>query len=259
MTILETITHYKKEEVAFQKKKADKARLMDMPDYERKTLSLVENLPATTGIIAEFKRRSPSKDLINGHSCVEEVTEAYTQYGAAGISVLTDEHFFGGSLNDLHIARRNQIPILRKDFMIDEYQFYEAKANGADVVLLIAACLSPKQVNDYAHLSRELGLEVLLEIHSDEELGHVDEAVHLVGINNRNLKDFKVDIEHSIRLKEKLPHNKPAIAESGIYEVSIFKELRSAGFDGFLMGEYFMKEKDPADAFKRFTDQIAEK
>lgn len=258
MTILETITNFKKEEVAFQKKKIEKAKLIDSPDFERKGLSLVANLPLTTGIIAEFKRRSPSKNLINGHSSVEEVTEAYAQYGAAGISVLTDEHFFGGRLADLHSARRNQIPLLRKDFMIDEYQFYEAKANGADVVLLIAACLSKLQVNEYTHLSRELGLEVLLEVHSENELRHVDEAIHMVGINNRNLKDFNVDIEHSVKLKDKLPFNKPAIAESGIYEVSVFKELRSAGFDGFLMGEYFMKESSPADAFKRFTDQISE-
>lgn len=256
MNILDKIVAHKKEEVAYQRKQVSVSELQDSALFEQKCFSLVKNLPATTGIIAEFKRRSPSKGIINANASVEAVTNAYADHGAAGISVLTDAHFFGGSLADFALARKLSIPLLRKDFMINEYQFFEAKAHGADVVLLIAACLSPAQANEYAHLSRELGMETLLELHSEDELGHVDDAVSMVGINNRNLKDFKVDIEHAVRLKDRLPKGKPAIAESGIYEVSIFRELRAAGFDGFLMGEYFMKEQQPGDAFKKFVDQI---
>ncbi|PZP44001.1 MAG: indole-3-glycerol-phosphate synthase TrpC, partial [Pseudopedobacter saltans] len=193
-----------------------------------------------------------SKGVINSNADVVEVTKGYTENGSACLSVLTDTDFFGGKNEDLITARVNEIPILRKDFIVNEYQILEAKAIGADLILLIAACLTPEEVvrfTDYAHA---LNLEVLLELYSEEELGHVYEKVDLVGINNRNLKTFEVDIQNSIRLLDRLPKDKPAIAESGISDPETVKELMDAGFTGFLMGEHFMKTTDPANAFKDY-------
>jgi len=185
------------------------------------------------------------------------VVSAYENFGASGISILTDYDFFGGNLNDvLNVRNDINIPILRKDFMIDEYQFYEAKSIGADVILLIASCLSPSQVEEFTDLSHELKMEVLLEIHTEEELKHFNTKIDLVGINNRNLKDFKVDLQHSVQLKNQLPKEVLSVAESGIYSLEDFKFLREKGFDGFLMGEYFMKNANPAKAFEEFSFQI---
>lgn len=257
MTILDKIIERKKEEVAFAKSKVPLSQLKDSEFFDRKTISLKESLKNKNGIIAEFKRQSPSKGIINDAVSPLEVVSAYEKFGASGISILTDKDFFGGSFDDILKVRNHiNIPILRKDFMIDEYQFYEAKAIGTDVILLIAACLSPAQVQEFTELSHELGLGVLLEIHTEKELKHYNSNIDLVGINNRNLKDFKVDLQHSVNLKNLLPENVLSVAESGIYNIEDFNYLKEKGFDGFLMGEYFMKNENPAKAFEEFTKMI---
>lgn len=257
MNILDKIIARKKEEIQTSKSKIALADLKDSEFFRRETVSLKNSLKNKSGIIAEFKRKSPSKGIINDRSEVLEVAKSYEAFGASGISILTDRDFFGGSFQDiLKVRNEIKIPLMRKDFMIDEYQFYEAKSMGADVILLIAACLSPSQVEEFAHLSQELGLEVLLEIHSQDELQHYNKYVDLVGINNRNLKDFKVDLQHSVKLKNQLPKDVLTVAESGIYSVEDFKFLREQGFDGFLMGEYFMKAENPGQAFENFVKAI---
>jgi indole-3-glycerol phosphate synthase len=196
MNILDKIIEQKKIEVAAAKEKLTVTELQQADLYSRKTFSLKQFLldKTKTGIIAEFKRQSPSKGIINDTADVVEVTTAYTANGASCLSVLTDEQFFGGSAADLKAARINNIPILRKDFMIDEYQITEARAMGADVILLIAACLSPARVTELAEFAKNLQLEVLLEIHTEDELQHICDATEIVGINNRDLKTFTVDI-----------------------------------------------------------------
>ena len=256
--ILAKIVETKFGEVAERKKQITIAQLEAMPLFEKSCYSLKANiLDATkTGIIAEFKRQSPSKGIINAVANVEEVAKAYTHFGASGISVLTDGPYFGGSLVDLSIAVQNTIPVLRKEFIIDKFQVIEAKAYGASVILLIASCLTPAQTKSLATVAKGLGLEVLLELHDASELGHVCEEVDLVGINNRSLKSFEVNIEHSLQLKNLLPKGKLSIAESGIYDLATFQLLKKEGFDGFLMGEYFMKQENPAKAFEEFSQQI---
>ncbi|WP_407403076.1 indole-3-glycerol phosphate synthase TrpC [Chryseobacterium sp.] len=257
MNILETIIERKKQEVANAKSQKSIAELKNSQFYGRKSYSLNETLKTKSGIIAEFKRKSPSKGIINDTFTSLEIVSQYEKYGASAVSILTDSHFFGGSFNDIVEVRNHiQIPILRKDFMIDEYQFYEAKSLGADVVLLIAVCLSPSQVLEFTELAHQLDLEVLLEIHTEEELIHINKNIDLVGINNRNLKDFKVDLEHSVALKNQLPKDILTVAESGIYSEEDFLYLKNKGFDGFLMGEYFMKDQNPGEKFGDFTNKI---
>ena len=259
MTILDTIIARKKEEVVQSKKQYSIKDLQDQLFFSRSTLSLKKTLVSRSGIITEFKRKSPSKWIINANSTPIEVTKAYEENGASAISILTDSDFFGGSSEDILKVRNDiKIPILRKDFMIDEYQFFEAKAMGADVILLIASCLTPSQVKEFTHLAHELNLEVLLEIHSEEELKHIHSDVDFVGINNRNLKDFKVDLQHSVNLKNQLPKDIFSIAESGIYTEEDYKFLKEKGFNGFLMGEYFMKSEFPGEKFKEFITNINE-
>lgn len=260
MNILDTIVAKKKIEVAAAKEKLSVEGLTQQMFFSRATLSLCSFLrdETRTGIIAEFKRKSPSKGVINATAEVEEVTSAYAT-AASGISVLTDTDFFGGAIEDLKRARIQQVPILRKDFMIDEYQVFEAKAIGADVILLIAACLTPDEVNQLGACAKGLGLEVLLEIHDETELGHISDMVDMVGVNNRNLKTFEVDINTSLRLIEQMPAGKPVIAESGISNVDTIVTLRKAGFSGFLIGENFMKEPRPSVAFADFIDQLKAK
>jgi indole-3-glycerol phosphate synthase len=258
MNILETIIEQKKLEVAELKKIVSQASLMQTKQFNRKCFSLIESLTreGSTGIIAEFKRKSPSKGFINEHADVYEVTTGYTQAGAACLSVLTDTDFFGGSTADLVIARVNNIPILRKDFIIDNYQIVEAKARGADVILLIAACLTPTEVSSLAKFAVSIGLEVLLELHDESELAHICDETILVGINNRNLKDFKVDIDASLRMAKLISNDKIKIAESGISDVSMIHTFKNAGFKGFLIGEMFMKEANPALAFNNFVQNL---
>jgi indole-3-glycerol phosphate synthase len=256
--ILEKIVATKFGEVADRKKQISIAQLEAMPLFGEKAFSLKSNLvdASKTGIIAEFKRQSPSKGIINAIADVAEVTNAYTQFGASGVSVLTDGPYFGGSLTDLSIAVKNEIPVLRKEFIIDEFQIIEAKAFGASVILLIASCLKPAETKILAAKAKQLGMEVLLELHDETELEYICEEVDLVGINNRSLKSFEVNIEHSLKLKDLLPKGKLSIAESGIYDLDTFKLLKQEGFDGFLMGEYFMKQENPAKAFEEFSKQI---
>ena len=258
MNILDTIIEYKKREVAAAKEKIPVEVLKQAEYFNRNTLSLKQFLldNSKTGIIAEFKRRSPSKGVINYRADVVEITTAYTKHGASCLSVLTDEHFFGGANNDLIQARANNIPILRKDFMIDEYQVVEAKAIGADVILLIAACLPTARIKELAVFAKQLSLEVLLEIHNEDELQHICDDIEIVGVNNRDLKTFTVDINRSIDLGRKIPANKIKIAESGINDVETICILRDAGFKGFLIGENFMKQPDPTIAFADFVEQL---
>jgi indole-3-glycerol phosphate synthase len=226
--------------------------------FNRTPFSLAESLQkgSRTGIIAEFKRRSPSKGIINETASVIDVTTAYAENGASGVSVLTDEKFFGGSNEDLIEARINNVPMLRKDFIIDEYQVAEAKSIGADVILLIAACLTPGEVERLSRFAKSLGLEVLLELYDEREVGHICEQTQLVGINNRNLKTFEVNIEQSLKMAERIPTDKIKIAESGIDTVDDVVLFRENGFKGFLIGEMFMKHPDPAIAFAEFANAL---
>lgn len=261
MNILDIIIAHKRIEVAARKQQTTVAELEKGRFFKNETLSLKKFLldGNKTGIIAEFKRKSPSKGVINNTATVEEVTAAYAKYGASGISVLTDNAFFGGSLDDLLAATINEVPLLRKDFIIDEYQLIEAKAYGAEVILLIAACLTPAEVKVMATTAKKLGMEVLLEVHNEEELGHICEQVDLVGVNNRNLKTFEVSIDISLALINLIPKEKPAIAESGISDVNTIVTLRDAGFKGFLIGENFMKQASPSVAFADFVNQLKAK
>lgn len=260
MNILDKIVAQKQLELEAAKKLISTEELKDQAFFSRKTFSLKESVKSKSGIIAEFKRKSPSKGVINDIQNPLSVVSSYEKYGASGISILTDTEFFGGSKEDILSVREHiNIPILRKDFMIDAYQFYEAKAMGADVVLLIAACLSPEQVSEFTGLAHSLNLEVLLEIHTEEELKHFNTDIDLVGINNRNLKDFKVDLQHSVNLKNLLPTGTLSVAESGIYNTEDFLFLKEKGFDAFLMGEYFMKGENPGQKFKEFSSNVTMK
>lgn len=260
MNILERIVANKKLELEKRKLERSVELLQKETLFSRPTFSLKSFLldPERTGIIAEFKRKSPSRGIINANADVATVTGAYAKF-ASGISVLTDTDFFGGKPADLIAARVHDIPILRKDFMIDPYQIYEARAMGADVILLIAACLTKEEVQSMAALAKSLQLEVLLEIHDDSELGHICEEVDLVGVNNRNLKNFEVSIQNSLELINKIPSGKLAVAESGISDVNTIVTLRNVGFKGFLIGENFMKEADPSIAFADFVNQLKAK
>lgn len=259
MTILDKIIDHKRKEIELGKQKLSIKALESSPLFNRDTNSLSHALKDTEklGIIAEFKRRSPSKGLINGDAVVETVTSDYINAGASGLSVLTDVEFFGGSNENLVRARRvNNCPILRKEFIIDEYQLVEAKALGADVILLIAECLDKKQVLDLAKFAKSLGLEVLMEIHSEDQLAKVNPYLDIVGVNNRNLKDFSVSIDTSLNLFDKIPEEFVRISESGISQAEPIAILREKGFQGFLIGEYFMKHSDPGKACKNLIEEV---
>ena len=260
MNILDQIIESKKKSIEQKKDWYSLRKLESSPYFERQTASLVKRLNAadTTGIIAEFKRRSPSKGIINDKAKLEQVVTAYEASGAAGISVLTDDEYFGGSNDDLIIARDIvDCPLLRKDFIIDEYQLVEAKSIGADVILLIAACLTPDEVKRLATFAKKLQLEVLLEIHNEEELVHICDEVDIVGVNNRDLKTFTVDVNRSIELSNKIPADKIKISESGITNVETISKLKEYGFKGFLIGENFMKEENVSLAFEKFIKELA--
>ncbi len=260
MNILDKIVLRKKEEVAQARQLISVQDLERSIHFKRTPHNFKTFLKAAgrTGIIAEFKRRSPSKGLINGEADVAQVTQAYNAAGASALSVLTDVDFFGGKTEDLLAARAaNEIPVLRKDFMIDEYQILEAKAWGADVILLIAAILTPQQIRDFGLFAQNLGLNVLLEVHNQEELERsICSNLDAIGVNNRNLADFTVDIQTSFDLVNKIPDQFLKISESAISHPNTIKELKSAGFDGFLIGENFMKTSNPGIAIQEFVQQI---
>ena len=258
MNILETICNNKHLEVARQKEAASLSHLENIINMQnRKKVSFKQSLTQSdSGIIAEFKRRSPSKGWIHPDAEVETIVSGYQQAGASAISVLTDEQFFGGSFLDFEKARKciTQIPLLRKDFIVDEYQLYQSKALGADIILLIAACLTKEESLQFSLLAHQLDMEVLLEIHDESELEYIQPNVDVVGINNRNLKTFVTDIQRTIDLANQLPKEYIKISESGISQPETVINLRKEGFKGFLMGENFMKTDNPAQALKEFIN-----
>jgi indole-3-glycerol phosphate synthase len=258
MTILDKIIASKEVEVASRKLSTPISVLEKAPAFTRKCLSLKQSLlNSESGIISEFKRKSPSLGWIHEDADVVEITSGYSAAGASGISILTDEEYFGGTPMDLMAARPYiSCPVLRKDFVIDDYQLYEAKAMGADVVLLIAAALTVQQTLDLARKAHELGLEVLLEVHNAEEINHANNFVDMLGVNNRNLKTFEQSIQTSFDLVALIPDQFVKVSESGISKTETVKELRKVGYKGFLMGENFMKEENPAEALKRFIGPL---
>ena len=260
VNILDKIVAKKRQEIQFARSRTSIIRLEESEIFFRECYSLKEFIlnPALSGIIAEFKRKSPSKGIINDKLSVKQVTNAYVAAGASALSVLTDRSFFGGKKKDLTEARKtNKIPILRKDFMLDEYQVIEAKALGADIILLIAAILTPSEVQKLAKLAKTLGMNVLLEVHNREELDRsLCDELDAVGVNNRNLGDFSVSIQHSYYLADHIPAQFLKISESGISDPQTIKELREAGFNGFLIGENFMKTTNPGKAMEEFVKQL---
>ena len=259
MTILDQIINDKKNEIAFRKSVFPFSYWESSPLFERKTIS-ISNLirKSKSGIIAEHKRRSPSKQTINNSLTVNEVAEGYENAGVCGMSILTDGKYFGGSLEDLTIARASSnIPLLRKDFIVDTYQIIEAKANGADLILLISAVLNKKEILKFSTFAKKLGLEVLLEVHNIEELEKaIMPSLDLLGVNNRNLKTFEVDLDISKSLVDKIPDEFIKVSESGISNVKTIQELKTYGYQGFLIGENFMKTDNPGAAAANFIKQL---
>ena len=259
MHILEKIVKAKQRELALKKQLFPIRELESSPLFQRQLNSLKDNLiNSQSGIIAEHKRRSPSKPLINNSLSVEEVVNGYSEAGVCGISILTDGQFFGGSLDDLILARSvTSTPLLRKEFIIDEYQIYEAKANGADIILLIAAILSDSQIKQFSKKANALNLEVLLEIHDEDELGKsLFPDIDMIGVNNRDLKTFQVSIETSKKLAGKIPDDYVRVSESGINDLDKIAELRDYGYRGFLVGEHFMQTDNPGDAARSFIQKL---
>lgn len=260
MNILNEIIAHKKTEVADRKALFPTKLLERSLYFSAPSVSLKKYVtrPDKTGIIAEIKRKSPSKGWINQHISVEQVSIGYMQSGASAMSVLTDEKYFGGSNKDLSIARQfNFSPILRKDFIVDEYQIVEAKSIGADAILLIAAALEVSELNKLADFAHSLGLEVLLETHSQEEIqAYVSDKMDLVGINSRDLKTFEVDLERTKELAQLLPKEMVKVAESGIHSPEDVLDLKAAGFQGFLIGEQFMKDSRPELTCQLFSKKL---
>ncbi len=259
MNILDKIVADKRKEVDLKKTLITLPQLEASVMMERTSVSLAEVLrKSNSGIIAEHKRRSPSKSVINQSLSVQDVAKGYTDAGASGMSVLTDGKYFGGSLDDLVLARAStNIPVLRKEFIIDEYQIVEAKAYGADVILLIAAILSKEEIKTLSELAKGLGLDVLLEVHNEEELEKsLMPSLDMLGVNNRNLKSFEVDLDISKTLSKKIPDDFVKVSESGISSVEAIRELKEFDYQGFLIGENFMKTDEPGESAKKFIDQI---
>lgn len=260
MNILDQIIDYKRKEVSENKKNTSIKDLETSTYFKRATLSLREFVckKDKSGIIAEYKRRSPSKGVINANAPVDRTTRGYADAGASALSVLTDQKFFGGSNEDLIEARKNNsCPILRKDFTIDEYQIVEAKAIGADAILLIAAVLEPDQSAKLADFAHGLGLEVLLEVHNEGELrDNLRVNADLIGVNNRDLKTFSVSTDVSKNLSALIPRHVVKVSESGISTPEAIVELRQFGYEGFLIGENFMKEPEPEKAAARFIREL---
>ncbi len=260
MNILDKIVLRKKEEVAQAKQALSLTDLEQSEAFSRTPFRLKDFIVANdrTGIIAEFKKQSPSKGVINGNADIKEITQAYNNAGASALSVLTDTDFFGGTKEDLFAARSvNNIPILRKDFTIDEYQIIEAKSWGADIILLIASILTPQQISDFGKLAQSLGMSVLLEVHNLAELERsICPNLDAIGVNNRNLGDFTVNIQTSFDLVDRIPSEFLKISESAISDPQTIKDLKRVGFSGFLIGENFMKTENPGLAMKDFVAQL---
>jgi indole-3-glycerol phosphate synthase len=260
MNILDKIIAHKKQEVAKLKQEVAVEKLVKSPNFNRTSISLKKALTIknSTGIIAEFKRKSPSKGIINDKVEVIEVTQGYLKANVAAQSILTDTHFFGGTVLDLIQARtvNEMTPILRKDFIVDAFQIVEAKAIGADAVLLIAAYLTKQELKNYGKLAKDLGLEVLYEVHNKEELDKIELDNKIIGINNRNLKTFEVDLEHSIQLANQIPDSCIKVSESGLSNPRVITGLKEYGFQGFLIGENFMKTVNPGLSCQAFINQL---
>ncbi len=260
MNALDKIIAHKRTEVAERKELYPVKLLEKSLYYETPTVSLRKYLdrPDKAGIIAEFKRKSPSKGDVNPYAKPEQVCLGYMQAGASALSVLTDTQFFGGKNEDVTIARRmNFCPILRKDFVVDEYQILEARSIGADVVLLIAAVLTPAEVKQFAALAASLGLEVLLEIHEEAELApNLGPDIHLVGVNNRNLKDMSISLDPAMRMAELIPKEMTRVAESGLSQPAQVVQLAQAGYQGFLIGHQFMEAARPEKACAAFIQEV---
>ncbi|MCO6163124.1 indole-3-glycerol phosphate synthase TrpC [Flavobacterium sp. NRK F7] len=259
MNILDKIILDKKREVVLKKSIIPITQLETSVLFNERTYSMSKLLKnSLSGIISEHKRRSPSKSEINNTHTVEEVVVGYQNAGACGISVLTDGKYFGGSLDDLLLAKASvTIPLLRKEFIVDEYQIIEAKAYGADTILLIAAVLTREEIKQLSELAQSLALEVLLEVHNREELEKaIMPSLDMVGVNNRNLKTFEVSLDYSKELASLIPDNFVKVSESGISSIEAVKELQQYGYQGFLMGEHFMKTNNPGATAKEFINTI---
>ncbi len=259
MNILDKIIIDKKREVALKKSIIPIIQLENSVLFDRKVISLSDNLKnSDTGIIAEHKRRSPSKPSINNSFTVEEVVKGYENAGVCGISVLTDGKYFGGSLDDLLMARASvNIPLLRKEFIVDEYQIVEAKAYGADLILLIAAVLTREEIKRLSEFAQSLGLEVLLEVHNLEELQKsIMPSLNMIGVNNRNLKTFEVSLDFSKNLAKDIPNDFIKVSESGISSIEAINELKPFGYKGFLIGENFMKTDNAGQAAAEFINKL---
>ena len=255
MNILDKIVIDKRKEVALRKSLIPTSQLEQSVLFGRETVSLANNLRnSKSGIIAEHKRRSPSKSIINNSLNVQDVANGYENASVCGMSILTDGKYFGGSLDDLLIARAScNLPLLRKEFIIDEYQILEAKAYGADVILLIAAILTRDEIKQFSEFAKSLNLDVLLEVHNEEELHKsVMPSLDMLGVNNRNLKTFEVSLETSKSLSEIIPDEFIKVSESGISSISAIKELQPFGYKGFLIGENFMKTDNPGASATEF-------
>ncbi|WP_185856367.1 indole-3-glycerol phosphate synthase TrpC [Blattabacterium cuenoti] len=258
MNLLDQIISFKRKEVTRKKEFFSRKKLENNFLFERKCISLSNKLKeSNTGIIAEFKRKSPSKGVINTTVSVEKVVKDYENAGASGISILTEWNFFSGKNEDLKKAREIvSLPLLRKDFIIDEYQIIESKSIGSDVILLISEILSKKEIKNHVYIAKSIGLEVVIEIHKENEIDKItDHTDVIVGINNRNLKTFIVDPEHCLKLSSKIPNLK--IAESGFSKnPKNILLLRKKGFKGFLIGEHFMKTNDPGISCKNMIKSL---
>lgn len=259
MDILNKIASHKKK-VVEEKKSLYPVKLLEKSIYfQTQTVSLKEYIRRgdKSGIIAEFKTQSPSKGTINKYADIEKVTIGYMQAGASALSVLTDTKYFGGNIKNLIRARQmNYCPVLQKDFIIDEYQIIEAKSAGADAILLIAAIHTKDSIRNLARFAKSLQLEIILEIHDESELGHLIPEVDILGVNNRNLKTFKTSINQSLKLIEYLPKNILKISESAISNTTDIHRLKNAGYEGFLIGELFMKTQNPAVTCKDFICRL---
>jgi indole-3-glycerol phosphate synthase len=259
-TILQEILDHKKVEVADRRTKVSIHQLEQSPFFKRETISLKQSVadPNKSGIIAEIKRKSPSKGVIHPNVSVEEISVGYARAGASAFSILTDTKFFGGTNEDIITARKlNTCPILRKDFIIDEYQIVEARSIGADAILLIAAALSPSRLKQLRSFATSLQLEVLMEVHDEQELrDNIDSSPDLVGVNNRDLKSFKVDVQLSKSLAPMIPDSIIKVSESGIESPQLIIELASYGFKGFLIGQRFMENGKPEEAARAFIQEL---